>query len=272
MADPVWTPRRLQEQYFAQSIKQFPSYPVVLSEGDSWFSFPGHANTIDHLDEMAKRRISLLRLEESGDTLLKMTKGSQRDHLRHLFTIYPIEVFLFSGGGNDVVGSELLDLFDPVPAGGSWKDSIRVEAMELQFRQIADAYHSLAHLRDAYRPDCWIVTHGYGYARPSGKPTKFWLWPVPLNVTVGPWIKANLEKRGIVKAADQKAVVKYLIDRFNGVIRDVAASHQRFAAVDNRGTLTDDDWSDELHPTRAGFKKVARSFLAVLRDKMPGRF
>lgn len=69
--------QRLSEQYIAQSIKRHRD-PVVLSEGDSWFSFPGHWNTVDHLDDQ-----------------------------------------------------------------------------------------------------CLIVTHGYDYAQPSGKPTTFWLWPIP---------------------------------------------------------------------------------------------
>jgi hypothetical protein len=271
MATPQ-TPLRFQTSHFAKTIKQFPDDPVVLTEGDSWFSFPSHANTIDHIDELLKTRLSLLRLETSGDTLLSMTKGKQRDKVRELFDRYPIDAFLFSGGGNDVVGKELRELFDKVPDGGDWREHIRVEAMDRQYRQIADAYHSLAHLRDAYRPDCWIVTHGYGYANPSGKATKFWLWPIPLNIKRGPWIKQNLEDRGIHKAADQKAVVKYLIDRFNDVVTSVAASHGRFSVVDNRPSLGARDWSDELHPTRAGFRKVASAFVATLREKLPERF
>ncbi|MBK5258297.1 MAG: hypothetical protein JJE51_01770 [Thermoanaerobaculia bacterium] len=271
MPDPVWSQRRLLEQYFAQSIRTFPDDPIVISEGDSWFSFPVHANTIDHLDELVKHRISLLRLEESGDTLFRMTAGSQRSKLRHLLTIYDVDALLFSGGGNDAVGPELLDLFDIVPPGESWQDFIIQDAMERQFRLIADAYHSLAHLRDVYRPDCWIVTHGYDYVKPSGKPTTFWLWPIPLSVVAGPWVKSNLEARGIL-GASQAQVVGYLIDRLNETLAEVAAEHERFVAIDNRGLLKANEWSDELHPTRAGFKKIARSFLDVLQEELPDKF
>src|SRR5688572_10697294 len=110
MPGPNGTQQRLLEQYFAQSINRNPGFPIVISEGDSWFSFPSHANTIDHLDEMLQRKLSLLRLESSGDTLQRMTSGDQRGRLRHLLTIYKVEVLLFSGGGNDAVGPELLDL------------------------------------------------------------------------------------------------------------------------------------------------------------------
>src|SRR5262245_24606630 len=135
--------------------------------------------------------MSLLRLESSGDTLANMTTGEERAQLQHFFSIYPIDVLLFSGGGNDVVGPELVNLFDRVPDGANWKDYIRTKAMDGQFDFIANRYHSLADLRDTERKNCWIITHGYDYVRPSGKPTKYWLWPIPILLTLGPWIKNN---------------------------------------------------------------------------------
>lgn len=256
--------QRLLEQYFAQSIKHFPNDPVILSEGDSWFSYPGHANTIDHLDDMFHHDISLLRLEKSGDTIHNMTTGSELAQMRHLLTIYDVDALLFSGGGNDVVGPELVDLFTHVPPGDDWRDHITPK-MDFTFQMLEQAYTGIALLRDQYRPNCLIVTHGYAYVQPSGKPTKFWLWPIPLNVTVGPWIRKNLELVGIDTAAAQTEVVKYLIDRFNEMLQKVATNQPRFVALDNRSTLGPNDWSDELHPTRDGFKRIAKSFYDALK-------
>ena len=39
----------------------------------------------------------------------------------------------------------------------------RLEETGDTLRQIANADHSLAQLRDQYQPDCWIITHGYDY-------------------------------------------------------------------------------------------------------------
>lgn len=270
--DPALSQQRLLEQYFAQSVKHFPQLPVVLSEGDSWFSYPGYWNTIDHLDDMVQHKMSLLRLEQSGDTIQNMTSGTERAQMRHLFTIYPIDVLLFSGGGNDVVGPELLDLFDIVPPGQPWKNFIRQANLDSTFNRLQAAYESLALLRDTIRPNCWIFTHGYDYADPSGKPTKFWLWPIPINVVLGPWIQNNLNARGITAVADQRDVIKFLIDGFNETLKKVEAAHPRFVAIDNRGVIQANEWSDELHPTRDGFKKIADSFLRALREKLPGRF
>ena len=270
---PPFSQQRLLEQYFAQSIRRNPALPVVISEGDSWFSFPSHANTIDHLDELVDRRMSLLRLEESGDTLQRMTSGEQRGRLRQFLTTYPVDALLFSGGGNDVVGPEILDLFDDLVPGQPWESAIRPTAMDLQFQHIANAYHTIAELRDQYRPNAWIITHTYAYVRPNGKPTVFWLWPIPISLSFGPWIKTNLEARGIDQAADQTAVVRYLIDRFHDTIADVASVHERFTVIDNRSRLTQAaDWTDELHPSRTGFRKVAQQFRRALRTALPAKF
>lgn len=264
MPDPTLAQQRLLEKYFADSIKHHSDWPVILTEGDSWFSYPGHWNTIDHFDDLLNYEISLLRLEQSGDTLMRMTSGRERGLLRKLLDLYPIDFLLFSGGGNDVVGHELIDFFDDVPPGKKWRDYLREDAVDNQFAQIEAAYHSIAYLRDQYRPGCTIITHGYGYAQPSGLPTKFWLWPIPVNVVVGPWIKNNLSARGITKATAQDEVVHYLIDRFNDLLQDVASHHDDFIALDLRGDLTKKDWSDELHPTRAAFRRIAQRFVDAL--------
>src|SRR5205823_3573043 len=102
-----------------------PDWPVIISEGDSWFSFPIHANTIDVLDEkMAKRKISLLRLEKDGEKALRIVGGSQKAKLAGFLKRYPVNALLFSGGGNDVVGQDLLPLLNQKQPGMTWKDCI----------------------------------------------------------------------------------------------------------------------------------------------------
>lgn len=258
------TQQRMLEQYFAESIKRNKTWPVVISEGDSWFSFPGHANTIDHLDEMSKGRMSLLRLESSGDTLHNMTHGEERAKLRHLLTTYDVDVLLFSGGGNDVVGPELIDFFDFVPDGEDWHDYIRQETLNTRMQEIVWAYKGIKQLRDQYRPDCVIVTHGYDYADPTGKATEFWLWPIPISVTVGPWIQNNLRARNIKDHDEQRAVVRMLIDCFNEALLTLV--DPTFIFIDNRGRLNGNEWSDELHPTRGGFRKIAERFYETIKE------
>src|SRR5215203_1787158 len=81
----------------------------IVSEGDSWFDYPMYKNLIDHVDDT--NRFAIYRLEYSGDTVTNMVgNGSSWKGLNALKEIIESEqprLFLFSGGGNDIVGSEL---------------------------------------------------------------------------------------------------------------------------------------------------------------------
>jgi len=70
-------------QGLIQQIRQNPTLPVILTEGDSRFSFPLHSNVIDHLRRLG--RFNVLRLEKSGDHLLRMLDDKPlRKLARHL--------------------------------------------------------------------------------------------------------------------------------------------------------------------------------------------
>jgi len=56
---------RPRQAVFAASIKQFPKRLVLLTEGDSWFSYPLNANIADYIEMMSD--FSMLRLEHNGD-------------------------------------------------------------------------------------------------------------------------------------------------------------------------------------------------------------
>ena len=56
---------RPKQAVFAASIKQFPQRLVMLTEGDSWFSYPLNANIADYIEMMSD--FSMLRLEHNGD-------------------------------------------------------------------------------------------------------------------------------------------------------------------------------------------------------------
>lgn len=169
-----WKQKRQLLKFFDPSIKHHPDWPVIISEGDSWFSFPIHANTVDFLDEMAKRKISLLRLEASGDEALRIIGGKQKMQLAKYLKRYPVNALLFSGGGNDIVGADLLPLLDQRQSGMTWRDCINDTTTTARFDRLRSAYLDLVHLRDENRADCRIYVHGYDWATPSGKGAKLW--------------------------------------------------------------------------------------------------
>ena len=189
MPELTWPMQRQLLQFFVESIRTHPSDPVVISEGDSWFSFPIHANIIDHLDEFVARRMSLLRLERSGDEMTEMTTDAKLATLSGYLRRYKPHALLWSGGGNDIVGPELLDFVAARGAMFDLKAALNTKALTRKFGELESAYRRVIAMRDAEAPDCLILTHGYARAIPSGRKAKMW------GITAGPWIKPFLEAR-----------------------------------------------------------------------------
>ena len=262
----TWKMQRQLEQFFFASIHDHPDWPVIISEGDSWFSFPIHANTIDFLDEMAKHKISLLRLEESGDKALRIMGGSQKAKLAGFLHRYPVQALLFSGGGNGVVGEDLLPLLNHWQEGMSWQDCINEDTAKSRLDALRSAYLDLAHLRNENRPDCKIYIHGYDWAIPSGKGAVLW------GIKVGPWMKQYMTQKHINDPTAQRAIIHELLRRFNAMLDDVAAQNPNMVRVETLGTLAENEWNDELHPSRKGFQKIAGKFREKLHEQFPKTF
>jgi hypothetical protein len=45
----------------------------------------------------------------------------------------------------------------------------------------------------------------------------------------------------------------------------LTVTHHNLVVVDTRGTLGPDDWANELHPTMAGFEKIAKHWEPTLK-------
>jgi hypothetical protein len=266
MPQLTWNDQRHLRNFFVESIRNHPDYPIVIAEGDSWFSYPIHANIIDHLDEIVRRRMSLLRLEDPGDDLIAMAKGGQLLMLADYVGRYDPDALLFSGGGNDIVGPELLTLIAPRKAPFSVEQALSTQALADRFEDLGGSWRMLAELVSSAAPKCNIVTHGYAHAIPSGKKAR--LWGIPF----GPWMKPFLELRGYKDHEEQRVIIRTLIDRFNDMLEDLADTHDNLTVIDLRATITNDDWHDEIHPTRRGFGKAAQSFRETLGMLLPAKF
>lgn len=254
-------------KYFNQSIRAHPDWPVLISEGDSWFSYPLHPNVISILDTRAHRRLSLLRLERSGDELLTILSGKQKAKLRRQLKRYPVQALLLSGGGNDIVGENLLQLLrEKDPPTRPWEQCINKVRFARRLRQLECAYQELMDIRDDVNENCVIYTHGYDWPIPTGKGVK--LGPF----RIGPWLKPYLDRRKITDPGDQRKIIRWMIDRFNEMQSGLAAANAKVVYVDCRGTLADRDWHNEMHPSRAGFRAVAALFAARLNGQFPGAF
>lgn len=247
---------------FKRLIKRYDHRPVIISEGDSWFDYPIRRNTIDYIQNMG--RFNLLRLETSGHEIVEIMSGSQKRKLRNLLVWYPVDLILFSGGGNDIVGEDLLPLLKDRRTVNTWKDAIHKVNFNRRLQQIKNAYLDLINIRDDQRPTCTIMAHGYDYPIPSDVGACFLGFKIS-----GPWMKPHMETRNIVMKSEQKKIAKWLIQKFNEIIIDLERKTDNFIYIKTPGTLSANEWDDEIHPNKAGFKKIANKFKPKLKKLFP---
>jgi hypothetical protein len=260
---------RPRQAVFAASVKQHPKRLVMVSEGDSWFSYPLCANLADHIEMLSD--FSMLRLEHNGDDARDiLAKGSgQLKNLKLYLKKYPVDVVLMSAGGNDLVSGELKNILGN-KMNGSWQSTVRTDTLTTVLDDIIAGYTRLLDARDELRPNCAIVAHSYCYFVPSGRKAT---GPFGL-LSSGPWMKPVLEKRGIDVNAHGRAVSRYLVDNLHKRLTALAAARSRFHVIDMRDVLPEDDihWADEIHPSGTGFRKlVEERWRPTLRGLFPGR-
>jgi len=245
---------------------------AIVVEGDSWFAFPAllRLSLIQHLITAYEERATWFQLQSNGDEAREMMCGEQYTEFLDLQRRLrgagvAVDAILFSGGGNDIVGSSLLPLLNDHRDGMDYMDCINHPRFEARLAGIKLAYEELAHLRDDYQPQAWVFTHAYDYAIVSGRPVHF------LCFAVGPWIKKYMEQeKDIVDAGLQQKIIDHMLSQFDDLHTALEQTHERWVYVRTQGTLTRNDWGDELHPTEAGFAKIAAKFETALEEKLPG--
>lgn len=214
--------------------------------------------------------INVFRVSAAGDTFENMIFGTayKRDYSvtprqieRTLDAIrkHKPQVFLFSGGGNDLTGQQLEACLNHAETGLPILREAYVDFLfTCYFRR---GFERLISAVKAARPDIHIFLHGYDYAVPDGRPV--------LRVAgwsfIGPWFRPALTRKRVLDAEEQKRIISKLLDRFNGVLSDLARRHDKVHHVRLLGTLRagagyKSDWANELHPTSRGFKRVAGVF------------
>lgn len=262
-------PRSPQESSYLRvsyhrRASEHPEMPRLFTEGDSWFDFPKHANTIDLLE--APDDLVLLRLECSGDEIVEILSGRQKEKLRDYLEdavrkgVGP-HALLFSGGGYDIIGTSFHQLIRREPEADNAEGWMFEDRVGRKIEQIEAAFHELADLRDNHSPQTKIITHGYDYAIPSPEGARY------LGHSFGPWMYPTLVDHGVPERLWQP-ISKRLIDLFNNMLSNIEAEVPGFVHVDARGVVGEQGWSDELNPKRQGFERVARKIRAAINHAM----
>lgn len=268
---------------FHYICKQRPDRIGIVAEGDSWFAYPrkwfafgGDINIIHHLFEKIEDsgRVNLLRLASNGDEAVDMTSGKQFKKLYRILKKNKryIQLVLFSGGGNDIVGKhDMLPLLNLHENGYSFLDCINLPRFERKIAAIKLAYQRLISLCEDLVPNAKIVTHTYDIAQPWDQGAKFFWGLIETN----PWIYPYLMRKKIPTEL-HLPVIEYMLKTFAAMLLELAAEEStqgRLIVVNTQGTLrpgSRTDWLNEIHPTRAGFKKVFNKIYAAMKEITPG--
>jgi hypothetical protein len=261
---------RPKQAVFAASVKQFPKRLVMITEGDSWFSYPLNANIADHIEMM--NDFSFLRLEHNGDDARDIfAAGSEQlKKLKHYLKTYAVDALLLSAGGNDIVSDELGNFLNKKTNGNAWQSAINLGTLTTVLDDIVAGYARLLDARDTLRPKCMVFAHSYCYFQPTGRKAT---GPFGL-LKSGPWMRPVLTKKGIDPDSEGRELARYLVDELHARLKALAAVRSRFVVIDHRATLPGDDlhWADEIHPSGTGFRRLAEDcWRPALRAAFPGR-
>jgi hypothetical protein len=241
----------------------YPDAKRALCFGDSWFQYPPSAIDLNKQLAKAFKKTCFLNEGVAGRDSAQWKLALGR--IQREIGTYHFDAILLSNGGNDVVGEELIEYIktasQPQSAGStSWGqiptevyDHVRLDRFEVALQYAIADIKEVVQDRDMTSPESIIYLHTYDYIYPDGKPYK--LGPI----TVGPWAKPALDAVDLVVPKKQRVVTSWLLDQFATHLRSYASGKPNLNIIDSRGTLTSKaQWANEIHPTRAGFSKIAK--------------
>lgn len=227
--------------------------PICVSEGDSWFQFPILLD--DTIDQLNALGYAIRCLSAAGDTLENMVKKSE---YLDAITSTGASVFLFSAGGNDVLGGgNLASLLSDFDASKSPAQHILPVFDDVLADTIA-GFDTVFRSVEALPGDVKIFCHGYDHVFPNN----------------GKWLGKPMKTKGITDKLFQRGITTAMIDRFNGELKDLCEGFANVTYINTRGAVgnAQANWYDELHPKNAGYKSVATLFDKAIKGAKPRSF
>jgi hypothetical protein len=270
--------------FFIKSNNQpdFTGQKAVIAVGDSWFSIGAippwsTSNLIENL--LFTKETTLVYYGIPGQEVSDMSNPGKNPRFVSDLTIRGAtawDAILVSGGGNDVLAfagmPATLPDGSPRPQGerlfltrSEWNPNdqtamryISQAGCSVLANNMQTYYSNIVALRDqSANPEARIFAHTYDYPTPRnlGIPLVAphgWIYPIMLNY--------------FIPSADWDAVAKILMDQISLALIGIAQGSHNFNIVDTRNTLVpapdggtspSADWENEIHPTQAGYTKLA---------------
>jgi hypothetical protein len=251
---PVWNEALLQ----ADGV-----FPTVLAIGDSWFWYPKNNLAIPLHKILNRQRTHVMLVRgHNGAEAVEYQSGPVRAQIewdldRDRGYGRTLQAVFISGGGNDFAGKDDLPqlLLPDCSAANSAENCLRPGQPDLLFEVVRSALQSVYDLVQEKIPGTPVFVHGYDYACPNGQGF----------MGLGQWLQYPMDQCGVPRLLHQQ-VVNQLIDRFGATLRMAQRSAPHLHVVDGRETLTATDWANELHPTPAGFNRLAKCWRPVLEN------
>ncbi|MCB0705009.1 MAG: SGNH/GDSL hydrolase family protein [Saprospiraceae bacterium] len=266
---------------------------VIVSEGDSWFEYPLFLKDIvDWLIKLTK--YSVYSIASGGDWLGNILYNG--DYI-HELSLYRPDVFLISGGGNDLVGGSRISLLVKE------RKDIDIELSDAE-KTLYETYlkagyqneyaHKLIIGRKFLNKDFWallnvfrfqyylifknlessgkfnslkIITQGYEAPLPSSN-RNILINPMRAIMKNGRWLDQPLRLRGIQDTGEKRAILATMMHEFNEMLIDIGKKNKNVFHIDCRGfAKNESDWFDELHLKSKFFKQIALTYIECIESK-----
>lgn len=252
--------RERRKDIFMSRLEKNSNNPIVVLDGDSWAQHPLVKEIFEHLSNSYNVYCSSL----AGRTMQELHDENRYiemlQDIQQLGHFDKVQAVVLSGGGNDLFGlrvSEIIKDFDadrPDDPDAHINASLFNELTD----EVIDLYKRVIHkirasFRDARFP---IVMHSYSYLTP---------WDVNSGLLPrDKWIGDPMREKGISNPDLQRSIVIRMVDQFHAKLEAIVPDSD--ILLDNRRLIPAqrDLWSDEIHPSSAGFKLVGDSIKAAI--------
>lgn len=235
--------------------------PSVLAIGDSWFWYPLFGGSlINRLGALLNNDHCILVVGNNGAEAYDYVHGKYQKEVDRALNLYGdgLSAVFISGGGNDFAGFTDLrpmlvaDASAATTATDCFKEGLAEKTLGWLMDRTGGAYRDLIAVIRGYVPrSAKILFHNYDYARPTGR---------GVFGEHGSWLQPALADAQVPEALRQSCV-DHVIDQLSNRLQAIAAQDLgQLRLVDTNKTLLPAEWANELHPSPAGFSKLAEKW------------
>ncbi len=252
----------------------FDTYNLFFAEGDSWFNkfYPSRGNLLEQLD--LPRGCHMLDHSWSGDKADDMFAPKRISAAAQYLDAYPFKAILLSAGGNDIIGN-----IGALLSGTGNTATLSAAAVNTAFDNVESLLRNFCAARSnsTRNANTRIFIHAYDFVTPRNAPVK--------GKIAGPWVYPRLMANQVDNPTVQKALVTELLTRWLARLTELATpgtpkyivgfhvllSQGILIPANANDTARSNDWDDEIHPSAAGYRKMAEKLVnPVLRGVLAG--